>query len=821
MCRSETVCCYRRCGTASGSCATIHELLTHTSGFTYGWFGPPELDQQYSANQISDLFVPIDEPLADRVARMSRLPLIAEPGSQWHYGVSTDILGRVIEVVSGMSLDRFLYERIFRPLRMSDTSFFVSPAKLERLAALYSPDANGSLQVVGSQPVTAGLLKFTADYCQGEPGVFYSGGGGLVSTAWDYSRFLQMLLNQGSLDDQTILQRETIRQMTTNQIGELVMPLPGHGNGFGYGLGVMTAAGKTSLERAADPMSVGSYSWGGEFNTYFWVDPQEELIGVLMTQVIPYDHTRVRDEFKQLVYAALDDAGFRIETWYEKGSDTANPFFNGRQLRVNSAEASLIPEFADRSEVRSSGMARIANDVDLHSIRKASIYAEIWGGHPGTTAKRLSVNGRQSFAFPLVGSEAENCTHQYPEFHLPVNGLVKGHNSLQFSCEQGNTFWGHFIVDNVAIRINVANSHQVVRNAHLETFTANVESEPHEHGFQLRLNVPDEWTDKIAKVVYQGRYLGFDENGNGQHHDWHGMTKNRQPYGMLGTATSAPYTLDWNTDLLPAQRNVQIRAFIYFVDQPTLVYQTGLTEPQTISPQVDSYVKHVYSNDLPRPFWSRAGKKLVCTLVLEEDPEQIQEARLHVVTWTGGAGTVKDYFTLNGHSLPVAEGSNHQVEYSQLPVDRSLLRKGVNTIELVSDSTHHGIEVMLPGPMLAIRASHPKRFGKAAASRAVDDRWEQGLIGVTHHPRFSAEPFIYTCYVAAVPYPHHRVSRWTWDGAKLDPASELVTNLRRPVDVRFADNGDLYVLLRNAWVKDDKFATGTGSVLRISYVANP
>ncbi len=167
---------------------TIHDLLTHTSGLTYGWFGPEKLDELYRQQNIPDLFIPIDEPMASRVARIANVPLKFQPGTNWDYGVSLDVLGRVIEVVSGLTLEQFFHERFFRPLRMKDTYFYLPAAKLHRLALLYTPDGQPKKRIrrVTETPVQAGPLKFSADYCYAGKRQFFSGGGGLVSTAGDY-----------------------------------------------------------------------------------------------------------------------------------------------------------------------------------------------------------------------------------------------------------------------------------------------------------------------------------------------------------------------------------------------------------------------------------------------------------------------------------------------------------------------------------------------------------------------------------------------------------------------------------------------------------
>ena len=679
---------------------TVRQLLTHTSGLTYGWAGPKKLDTIYRRHGIPDWFVPTNESIADRVDRIAKVPLKFQPGSNWDYGVSTDVLGHVIEVVSGLTLDQFFRERFFRPLRMNDTYFYLPDNKTDRLAALYTSDGKGPLEQVSNRPVIAGFLRFSADYCLDQDGRFYSGGGGLVSTTSDYLRFLQMLLNGGELDGVRVMRHTTVAQMTKNHIGNLQLPFAGHGDGFGLGFGVVTDRGASS-----DDASVGSFSWGGIFNTYFWVDPQEQLIGVLMTQLFPYSHLNLREEFKHLAYQAIDDSGFQRVYWYEKGEEHANPHFNRRQLRVNAPEVSVHPTFAGRSEPRSSGMARILIDEDLRSIRRADLYTEIWGGHPGTTKKRVSINGRTLLAIPEVGTTKNHCTHQYPSFNLRPIDLVNGHNSLQFACDQGETFWGHYIVDNAALEIGITRTDQRLRQAKLANFSVKIEATPVEsgEGYVLQLQGPPEHLTAIASVDYQSKCFGFDENGNRWRTDWHGMTKGRRPYGTLGSSEKQPFRVVWDTMLVPAQEKVAVRATIRFKHLPNVVYRTAPQNGLSIEkPDTEQVTLHA-SRDLPVKFWSRAGQRKQCTIELDVDPGDVLAAELNVVTWTGGAGQVTDYFTLNGQHFPVAEGSDHSLVYSRLPVAPSLLRRGTNTIVLHSDTEHHGIEIMLPGPTLVVR----------------------------------------------------------------------------------------------------------------------
>ena len=268
---------------------TIEDLLGHTSGLTYGLFGETPVDSLYRREDVfsGDLQNLIDE--------VSGLPLVGQPGSIWNYGVSTDVLGRVIEIVSGQPLDEFLNERVFDPLGMKDTDFYVPPEKSSRLASVYVATADGTLE------------RLETSLCgnRARPQLL-SGGGGLLSTAPDYVRFAQMLLNGGEWDGIRVLRPETVELMRTNRLPEDLIPIrigavfeaPGYG--FGLGFSVLTDAGVTPI-----PDTDGVFRWAGYASTYFWIDPEEQLIGIVMTQLEPPIHPELETEFQTLVYEAI------------------------------------------------------------------------------------------------------------------------------------------------------------------------------------------------------------------------------------------------------------------------------------------------------------------------------------------------------------------------------------------------------------------------------------------------------------------------------------------------------------------------------------
>ncbi len=270
---------------------TIRHLFTHSAGFAYG-FTDEGVDALY---REAELFA--SENLTAFSERLATLPLVMEPGDRWHYGVSTDILGRLVEVLSGEPLDAFLSERLFEPLGMVDTFFEVPPEKRDRLPALYRLDADsGELEEV-PEGTLAGIRWSDVS--------LLSGGGGLVSTAEDYMRFARMLANGGSLDGIRVLSPKTVEWMTRNHLPEYDAAedgVSGRGNSIGFGLGFAVIEDPARWSGVA--AAPGEYWWGGAAGTFFWVDPTYEVIAILMIQ--RYAAEPIRETFRILVNAAIE-----------------------------------------------------------------------------------------------------------------------------------------------------------------------------------------------------------------------------------------------------------------------------------------------------------------------------------------------------------------------------------------------------------------------------------------------------------------------------------------------------------------------------------
>jgi CubicO group peptidase (beta-lactamase class C family) len=270
----------------------IHDLLTHTAGLAYGLENVEYVDQLYQQRVWALRERRPDMTLADMIRSVAALPLANQPGSRWHYSMATDVLGYLVEMVSGMPFDAFLKARIFEPLGMVDTGFHVPADKLGRFAATYSPGEKGGMQLLDA-PATSRFARPTS--CP-------SGGGGLVSTAEDYLRFAQMLLNDGELDGVRLLGRKTVELMRTNHLPAGMPVFEDGATGFGLGFGVILDVARTRMLG-----SVGSYSWGGAAGTKFWIDPQEDLIGLLMIQFMPSGHYPIGSDFQVLAYQAIVD----------------------------------------------------------------------------------------------------------------------------------------------------------------------------------------------------------------------------------------------------------------------------------------------------------------------------------------------------------------------------------------------------------------------------------------------------------------------------------------------------------------------------------
>jgi Beta-lactamase class C and other penicillin binding proteins len=274
---------------------TFRDLMTHTSGIGYAQIGSPTANVIYHKLGV---FLEIGSGkllLADQMKKLATAPLLHQPGERFTYGLNSDLLGYLIEVISGMSLDQFFRTRIFEPLGMKDTYFYLPKEKQNRLVTLYSEDPT-TKKVVKTPPVTKiAADNFYSDYPNSD-GTMYSGGGGLSSTIMDYAIFLQMMLNGGEYNGKRILSPSTVRMMTTDQVSAFDRGT----NNFGLGFGLVSE--KAS---ALAPWNAGSYNWGGMFATTYWVDPEAKLVALIYRNVYPTSLDRIVDQFRIMTYSAM------------------------------------------------------------------------------------------------------------------------------------------------------------------------------------------------------------------------------------------------------------------------------------------------------------------------------------------------------------------------------------------------------------------------------------------------------------------------------------------------------------------------------------
>ncbi|HYE89064.1 MAG TPA: serine hydrolase domain-containing protein [Vicinamibacterales bacterium] len=278
---------------------TVRDLLTHKSGITYGFLNGGVVGSSYRKNGVIDGLTTTTMTLEENINRLGAEPLVAQPGSAFNYSLSTDVLGRIVEVASGQPLNVFFKERIFKPLKMNDTDFSVPESKWPRFVTVYSPDGKGGIRPM-TDPESFGNAHFSpwAYYKEGK--TYFSGGAGLTSTASDYARFATMLLNGGGLEGARLLSPKTIEMMTLSHTSELTPPLPLLGPGVNFGLGFRVV---TELASTQTLGSNGLYGWSGIYGTNFWVDPSEKLVAVVMVQ--KYPGAAVAGTFQPMVYQAL------------------------------------------------------------------------------------------------------------------------------------------------------------------------------------------------------------------------------------------------------------------------------------------------------------------------------------------------------------------------------------------------------------------------------------------------------------------------------------------------------------------------------------
>jgi hypothetical protein len=396
--------------------------------------------------------------------------------------------------------------------------------------------------------------------------------------------------------------------------------------------------------------------------------------------------------------------GFFREYWADFNAKLSNQAGGKDRWRVNDRIASLDLELGERWEPQANGLVMITLDEKLKHLDAAELYLEMWGGHPHTSEKSCTFNGKGSYTLPQVGTDEGHCTYSYPEVPLTLHHLVSGTNALQFVCARGESFWGHFIIDRAAIRCFYKTAHPALESIDAGSFNPRITAASSEDAITLSLEVPEALKSMIERVAYFGHYRDFDDRGDGQEEGWHGYTHGREWTNHIGTASRPPFEVTWETEMIPDQENpVLLRAEIQF--RNGLKYLTGPQEAPTLDSRQYA-VQLIKCTSFPKPFWSRDGEKKEAVMHIDADRDQIEKAMLYVKIWDGGEGTVQHPFLINGHPYPITSGQSiHDVVFTKIPVKSEHLKRGENVLTVLSDTEHHGIEMLLPGPCLKLKVS--------------------------------------------------------------------------------------------------------------------
>ena len=352
----------------------------------------------------------------------------------------------------------------------------------------------------------------------------------------------------------------------------------------------------------------------------------------------------------------------------QQDSDISN---SKRWLRVNDTELSLHENFGKRPEAKANGLMLVDVDEDLFRLDHAELRLDLWGGHPGTAHKRFTPNGKEPYSIPEVGAETRNCVYSYPTINLKVGHLVSGVNAFQFTCDRGSSFWGHFIIDAAAVRCVLKNDHPDLEEAGLDRFEAEVMLGNGDNVLaettKVSISVPEEFAESIVSVDYFGRYLGFDDTGNGAENDWHGFTHKGQHRNHIGSASESPFTVEWDTSMIPSQpKPVAIRAVVHLKEG--FHYATDNLDGLTF-PAARKEIRMHRCSIMPVPFWSRASRENKAQIELPDDISSLKRAQLMIKIWDGGEGGVKEPFKINARPYSITSGKSvHDVVFTILDV---------------------------------------------------------------------------------------------------------------------------------------------------------
>lgn len=402
--------------------------------------------------------------------------------------------------------------------------------------------------------------------------------------------------------------------------------------------------------------------------------------------------------------AAYPQSSFFTQTWVEYEGRINNNRETGERTRVNDRGMSTHPSYSKRYEAQVNGLALINIRDTILQLERAELFSELWGGHPKTANKRFQINGGKIYDLPSVKTAAGNCEYLFPLVSIDYHELVTGTNALQFNCDRGETFWGHFLMEEIAVNCYYKKDAPFLKRSGLTDFRAipQVKSKVISDNTEISLACNERFRDLISEVHFFGYYSGYDWNGSGNDSQWHGYQYKRKWTGHIGLASAFPYKVIWDTRLIPDQgRPMAIRALVVF--KSGLNYWTDVLRGITFTTD-RPVVQLLQCSGMPVPFWSRNKQLRTATIELNSYPASLEEAYLLVRVWDGGEGTVQEPFKINGVPYKITSGNApHDLICTVNKVLPVNLQKGLNSIELYSDTEHHGIEICLPGPALLVR----------------------------------------------------------------------------------------------------------------------
>ena len=406
---------------------------------------------------------------------------------------------------------------------------------------------------------------------------------------------------------------------------------------------------------------------------------------------------------------------FLVPHSYQRGPEQ-NAFKND-MFRVNAPEASLDPEHGGRAEAHGNGLMLIDFPHDPRELAGVRLDVSIWCGHPGTADRAVTINGRSTYPLPgpAGAGDEPQVGHVHKMFELKRTDVVNGWNALQFTCENGSSFWGHYVVDSATLTAVLKPDSDELKAAGLDEFgmqnafarlTKSRTLTGNGPGVLLASMIPERFRDRVGRVVYTANYHGYDEDGSGggavAETDWHGFPKDGETVGAVGSAADSPYAVEWDTAMLPAQADVRLRTTVRFTNG--VVYESPVLPAPPIDHPNGVTVKMYGPESVPTPFWTRKGEKKSCVIDVPHDPADVERAQLHVVLWDGEHGDNADLVTLNGEILGGAIGpGDHETYYRVVEIPPGLLKEGPNEFAVRAETTHHGIEVLMPGPAIAVR----------------------------------------------------------------------------------------------------------------------